>query len=958
MATGRPSCSWTAIGMPCARKEVSISSNCLRNRSSANCGFSVTVHLPHRMVPTRARRRCLGGTCLILRRGAATPGVVPPAADVLQGPDADELLPLAVARPHEALARVRVMLAAHPPPFAASIARQTIGIVLRDRGDTAEATGELRTALRLARMACSPAREADVLATLGASLVFGGHTVSGRRVLDRAVELAQAPQRGQILVRRGIAAWVLGDHAAALADLTRAVRELRRSGDVLWEPRALTTRAFVHLALGASERAVGDLERAERLLSGSAQELEVAYATHNRAIVAIRSGDVPEALTLLDGAGERYGALGVTVPDLTVDRCRALLTAGLARDAVGGAHAVLPRLDAGSPQQASKRAELLLTAAECALAAGRLTAAREWAAAARRLFTAQRRTWWRADARLLELRAQVDAGPPTRRFLGAALRCAAELEGLRSPDSDLARLLAGRVALALGATDQARDALGTAARARRSGPALRRAEGWLAEALRCEATGDGRRLLCACRRGLDVLDQHRALLGSSELRARATAHGAELAAVAQRHALRTARPRLVLRWSERWRAAALAVPPARPVDDAAARAELTALREVTVQLERAHAEDLPTSRLAAEQVRLERAVRDRALRAPGDGPGSPGSLDVDGLLDAVGDDRLLQIVDVDGTLHVLVCGGGRVRLSPAGRTEDVVRELEFLLFSLRRIARGRSRHGSRNLEWLTARAARLSELVLGPARRQLGEGDIVIVPPGVLQAIPWGLLPELRERPVVVAPSARTWLRARAIAPPPGERVVLVGGPGLPGGDHEIAELARRHQGAVRLAGGAARCAAVLTALDGATLAHIAAHGTFRADSPLFSALHLDDGPLTVYDLEGLGRAPARLVLSACHAGRLAPTGADELLGLASSLIPLGTAGVVAAVVEVNDAATASLMVALHDHLRRGASLAVALCRARSASDDPLAVVTASSFLCLGAASPAASPIR
>ena len=34
----------------------------------------------------------------------------------------------------------------------------------------------------------------------------------------------------------------------------------------------------------------------------------------------IRSGDVPEALTLLDGAGERYGALGVTVPDLTVDR--------------------------------------------------------------------------------------------------------------------------------------------------------------------------------------------------------------------------------------------------------------------------------------------------------------------------------------------------------------------------------------------------------------------------------------------------------------------------------------------------------------------------------------------------------------------------------------------------------------------------------------------------------------
>jgi hypothetical protein len=121
------------------------------------------------------------------------------------------------------------------------------------------------------------------------------------------------------------------------------------------------------------------------------------------------------------------------------------------------------------------------------------------------------------------------------------------------------------------------------------------------------------------------------------------------------------------------------------------------------------------------------------------------------------------------------------------------------------------------------------------------------------------------------------------------------------------------------------------------------------------AASDLDDGPLTVYDLERLGRAPARLVLSACHAGRLAPTGADELLGLASSLIPLGTASLVAAVVEVDDAATASLMVALHDHVRRGASLPLAMCRTRS-GDDPLAVVTASSFICLGAASPAASP--
>ena len=55
-------------------------------------------------------------------------------------------------------------------------------------------------------------------------------------------------------------------------------------------------------------------------------------------------------------------------------------------------------------------------------------------------------------------------------------------------------------------------------------------------ALQAQAADDPRRLLAACRRGLAVLDEHRFTLGASELRAQATAHGAELALLAQRHA--------------------------------------------------------------------------------------------------------------------------------------------------------------------------------------------------------------------------------------------------------------------------------------------------------------------------------------------------------------------------------------------------------------------------------------
>jgi CHAT domain-containing protein len=227
---------------------------------------------------------------------------------------------------------------------------------------------------------------------------------------------------------------------------------------------------------------------------------------------------------------------------------------------------------------------------------------------------------------------------------------------------------------------------------------------------------------------------------------------------------------------------------------------------------------------------------------------------------------------------------------------------------------------------------------------------VVVVPPGRLHAVPWALLPALRDRAVSVAPSARAWLQALAVKPPDRAAPVFVRGPGL-GTGSEIPALAAEYPDATVLGSGTATARRVLGALDGAGLAHIAAHGSFRADSPLFSSLRMDDGPLTVYDLERLRRAPYRVIFSSCDSGVLAPAGADELLGLAHCLAPLGTAGIVASVVPVNDQATATLMTALHKHLRGGAGLAQALRLARDgAEDEPVQAATAWSFLALGPA--------
>ena len=129
----------------------------------------------------------------------------------------------------------------------------------------------------------------------------------------------------------------------------------------------------------------------------------------------------------------------------------------------------------------------------------------------------------------------------------------------------------------------------------------------------------------------------------------------------------------------------------------------------------------------------------------------------------------------------------------------------------------------------------------------------------------------------------------------------------------------------------------------------------------MFSSLRLDDGPMTVHDLERLRRAPFRLILPGCESGLLVPVGADELLGLASALLPLGTAGIVASVAQVNDRAAAPLMLALHRRLRSagpseglGPGTLAALRDARAdagqaAAGDPVVTAAGWSFIALGA---------
>jgi tetratricopeptide (TPR) repeat protein len=843
------------------------------------------------------------------------------------------------------------MLAGRPGPYDASVAHHAAAIVLRDLGDTEAGVREMREALRLARRTGSAEREADVLSSLGTALIFAGRTAAGLAAFDQAVQRSTGVLAAQVLARRGPMLYILGRYLAALEDLRHAVTVLRRAGDRLWTARALNNRGLVYWGLGSTSRADADFVSAARLYSELGQELEAIHPVHNRALVAFASGDLPAALAFLDAATLGYRRLKVPTTQLRIDRCAVLLAAGLAADALAEADASVREI-AQIRGWSTKKAELLLMAANCALAAAQPQTAQDWAQAAYRLFRSQRSAWWQAHAARVLVQARYEVGPASPALHRQAIRAAARLDALGASDAAQAHLLAGRVALKLGRHNDAERHLVAVARTRRRGSALSRVSGWLGEALRAEAADRPGAMLAACRRGLDVLDEHRFTLGASELRAQATVHGAELAVLAQRHAARAGRPRLLLTWSERWRATALAVPAVRPLADAELNASLAALRTVTRDLEEARSQGKQSPALQREQQRLEKAVRASSLRSPGASHSGQAPFRTADLLDRLGSAQLIEIVDIDGRLYVLTCGAGRVRQFAAGRVSDAVRAADFARFALRRLARSRPGDDPGSAQSILAAAGpRLQQVLLGPAVRHLGAGPIIIVPTGTLHPVPWALLPALSDRVLSVAPSAGAWMRADAAPAPRQRHVTLARGPGLASDGAEVPLIAPFYDNVTMLEASEATAEKVLYALDGAWLGHIAAHGNFRADSPLFSSLRMHDGPLTVYDFERLHRAPYRLVLSSCDSGVLAQAGANELLGLVSSLLPLGTAGIIAAIVPLNDQAVVPIMVDLHRYLRSGQTLAESIYKVRRGlGDDPVGQATAASLLTLGAA--------
>lgn len=820
-----------------------------------------------------------------------------------------------------------------------------------------EAVGSLRSAIRRAERGGAGATAARSRVTLAFMLAEQGRTALALRELDRADRVLRGLPAAESMMQRGLVLWRSGRTEESLDAYRRALPGVRRSGDRIAEARVYNNRGLVYIDRGELALAEADLRRVSELCRAEGAEVLAADAEANLAVAAFRRGDVPRALEFLDRADTTYRKHGVEAAGLALTRGEVLLSVGAfeeARETAEGAIGRFTRSGWGSLE-----AEAQLLSAQAQLAAGHVDAAQAAASRAAELFGRQRRPGWATVARYTALRAEERAGLLTPQLRRRALREASRLAttGWRAQELD-ARLIAARVALELGDLRTVRTEMPRIAVARTRGPTELRVRAWYAEALLRLATGREAAAEHALLAGFRVMERQRATVGATELRVHIANHGNDLAVLGLQLARKNGSPRKVLDWAERWRAGTLRLRPVRPPDDAALAAALVELRRVAGEAEQALLAGRRADRLLGRRAALEERVRRLARGAAG--PMFAPSAEpptVERLAEALGDAVLVELIATvsDDVLVAVTIAGGEPRLHPLGSRQAARRELDALLFALRRLA---LRYGdpAEARRQVAAAAQRLEAAVLTPLAGVVGDRPLVVVPTGSLRSTPWALLPACAGRSVTVAPSATVWLNATTAAAarrtrPGAERVVLVSGPGLAGAAAEVAQLSAAYPGALRLSGPEATVEATLAALDGAAVAHVATHGTLRGDNPLFSSLELADGPLTAYDLERLRRAPRLVLLPACQSGAGHVLAGDEVMGLTSALFALGTRTAVATVIPVPDEATRPLMVALHDGLRAGQSPATALAAAQQAADrsDPAALATAGGFVCYGA---------
>jgi CHAT domain-containing protein len=319
-------------------------------------------------------------------------------------------------------------------------------------------------------------------------------------------------------------------------------------------------------------------------------------------------------------------------------------------------------------------------------------------------------------------------------------------------------------------------------------------------------------------------------------------------------------------------------------------------------------------------------------------PETNNSFDLASLIDDLGEGTVLvEYFSLDGKLLAFVVADKHLEVIHLPTIEDEVeaelRQFYFQLGALRYGAHRLRPHLSDLVERTRDHLCTLYDRLLRPLEKYLGERRILIVPHRLLHYVPFHALHDgtayvIEKREVCCVPSASILQHCLAAPRQPLRRAALFGvsDDRTPRVYDEILALEPLFPDSITLLDHQATYASLREDSATANVLHLACHGRFRHDNPLFSSLQLSDTWLTVRDTYRLDLRHCELVtLSACETGVNAVAPGDEWIGLARGFFSAGAPSLLVSQWIVDDESTADLMIDFYSRLQDGQAPAAAL---------------------------------
>ena len=294
-------------------------------------------------------------------------------------------------------------------------------------------------------------------------------------------------------------------------------------------------------------------------------------------------------------------------------------------------------------------------------------------------------------------------------------------------------------------------------------------------------------------------------------------------------------------------------------------------------------------------------------------------------------DEVLVFVFQNGHLHV------KRRIANLSALQKRLEELGMEWTRFQVGASFVSRHLKRLEQSVQQVLESLYDLLVAPIESWLPSSSTTIprlgiVPHGLLHEVPFQALFDggryLIDRfELVYAPSLTLLVHYQKARPLRNEKAVIFGvsDPLIPNVIAEAQSVAQHLPAAELYLNEQASLAVFRDQASHYGILHLACHGLYRADSPMFSALQLHDGWLTAADVLALDLTDTFVTLSACESGRNDGGRGDEILGLTRAFLGAGARALCVSLWLVEDEASATLMSCLYEQLAQGADYSLAL---------------------------------